>query len=246
MGIQFRARTVNQQTPISVTGNINTGWCCGFGGNYSKAKCIAAGGRFIPGAINSNDCATSSLGCSNLTSSGIPIGACCYWQESGGIYTQTCTTTDKLSCSGLNKGESEGLGFSFYPGETCVFEGGNISCNPVKPTADDFLRNCNPNSKDNCYEPKNIYGNCCTNLTKKYPDCSIATKEDCGLGLWTAPNGKSVQSCVKLTPCVGIRTHGTNGALTPASVSSEALEKSSNYILTQPQPGSAYQGGCLS
>jgi hypothetical protein len=240
MSIQFRSRISGQYNPPTVIGPLSSGYCCGLNQATTRAVCDAANGHFISGAFNGTDCPSTGMCMVGLV--GELPGACCYWTKTNGLYTQGCTAVNsQLECINANQGAAENLGYSFYSGETCIFDGGNIQCNSVNISASDVSDNCNPNDYTNCYNSNNSVGNCCTQNSDGTIDCSIKSKKNC-FGYWSAPN-RIIQSCLDLNPCSGVYFAGLSGAETPARASLTRITSSTNPIETLPAIGSLYQGG---
>ena len=244
MSINFRSRVVGQNNPPSIIGQTTKGFCCGPDtADVTKTQCLSLNGYFLPGETTSTNCPTIAP-CQDKLIADNP-GACCYWEKVEDTYKQKCTTTNtKQECIQLNAGVAEGLPYSFYIGETCAWEGGNIACNGVKTTIEDISNNCNPNDNTNCYNPVNIYGNCCIKSTEKLDavDCSITTEQDCKGGFWTPPGISGILSCVGLSPCAGLHYSKILNGNTVKVIESE-ITTSQNPLDKLPNPGEQYQGG---
>lgn len=240
MSIQFRSRIVGDQPTINMVENSSVGWCCGHGGSYTKPQCIALGGRFLPNETNDTNCLAAG-GCSENNLTYEVAGACCHWTKENELYTQKCTSVNStLECANLHKGGSEGLKYSFYPGETCLYEGGKIICNGVEETIEDLINDCNVNSTDNCYDLNNKLGTCCLVNKDGTPECSLSSRKSCA-GYWSPPQYGKIQSCEKYR-CKGV--HFSYPERADAPVVYEHLIKSSTDIIDKlPNPGDPYQGG---
>jgi len=238
MSIQFRSRISGQFNPPTIIDKNTIGWCCGVGSS-TRSQCDAVSGYFIPTATNSNDCPVAGPCLVGLVSS--MAGSCCHWIEDNGIYLQKCVdTSSKLECINLHEGSDEGLGYSFYPGSSCITEGGNIVCNSVTIKTQDLISGCNPDDSTGCFSSLRSIGNCCTQ-TRNGIDCTITDRENC-YGFWSPPvNG--VQSCVNKSPCSGVYFSGFSGGIDPARASLTTISSSTNPIETLPSIGELYQGG---
>jgi len=238
MSIQFRSRISGQFNPPTIIDKNTIGWCCGVGSS-TRSQCDAVSGYFIPTATNSNDCPVAGPCLVGLV--GSMAGSCCHWIEDNGIYFQKCAdTSSKLECINLHEGSDEGLGYSFYPGSSCITEGGNIVCNSVTIKTQDLTSGCNPDDSTGCFSSLRSIGNCCTQ-TRNGIDCAITDKENC-YGFWSPPvNG--VQSCVNKSPCSGVYFSGLSGGVDPARASLTTISSSTNPIETLPSIGELYQGG---
>jgi len=246
MSIQFRTRTIGQELPTTIADSSGSGWCCGFGGGYTKAKCISLGGFFLPNESNDVNCKTISPCKINKLNDSLG-GACCYWDKSGDFFIKKCKTVDsKIECDNLHKGLDEGLKYNFYPGSSCVVDGGDIVCNGVKPTREDLDNNCNPDSIDNCFDSKNILGTCCTDTTEEQKSigCKISTKTECDTGFWSPPYFGKIMSCGGNTyPCYGAMFSGKFLPDDAANANFTTVTTTDNYIQKLPTIGDYYQGG---
>lgn len=245
MSIQFRSRVKGQRFPIiNIVGQTTNGFCCGPNVVTTRVQCVDKNGYFLPGETTSINCPT------NDTCAQIPLiaeipGACCYWEKVNNEYFQKCKTTNSIQeCANSNQGAAENLSYSFYAGETCVIEGGNISCNRVKATIEDISNNCNPNDTTNCFDIKNIYGNCCTinSDIEDQIDCSITTENECISGIWTPPGLSGVLSCSGFSPCQGLY-YSSSAKTEPIKVLETKITDSKNPFEKLPQIGEQYQGG---
>lgn len=241
MSIQFRSRISAQYNPPTIVDLKSIGWCCnGAAGSAStKAQCDASNGYFVPTGTDNSVCLQSGVCSVGLV--GALSGSCCYWTENNGYYTQQCTDVgSKSECINLNKGSDEGLGYSFYPGSSCVSNGGNVVCNGVKIKNEDFVSGCNPDDSSGCFSQTRVLGNCCTK-TNNQVKCEITDRENC-YGFWSPPiNG--IQSCNTNSPCSGVYFSGINGGATPARCSLATITTSTNSIEKLPEIGELYQGG---
>lgn len=184
--------------------------------------------------------------CESTKSSFAPEnGACCYWKSTANGYINQCQTVDNIDvCSSLHEGTAEGLRFSFYLGESCAIDGGNIICNSGKgltETEKENNPNCMTDTSDDCFLQENILGNCCTLLNDDSRQCDITTKRDCA-GFWSYLG--AVRGCSGSTLCSGVyfpERSGTQYIPTTASIS--VLTNSVNPIEKLPSEISVYQGG---
>lgn len=233
MAIQFRSAVVNQQITGTVVGAGVTGYCCGTGiPNATKAQC--AGQGFIVGASDSTYC--PSVGSCLEAFFAVAGGACCYWTEQDGKYTQVCKQcNNKQECLEVHQGASQGLKFTYYPGKLCQSEGGDIVCNGVNIT-DTTFETCVPDDITNCFDRTEILGNCCDLETTT---CSITTKNLCK-GVWTPPQNGTLNSCDVLDLCAGI--YSPNQRI-PARTTTAAITTSTNSLEKLPSIGEYYQGG---
>lgn len=245
MSIQFRSR-IREYSPLQlggVVGQTTTGYCCGPNiADITRADCSNRTGYFLPGETTSINCPTDAPCATNPFLAPVS-GACCYWEKADNYYYQTCKSTDtQQECANSNKGEVEGLPYSFYPGEVCANAGGNIGCNGVKITVEDISNNCNPNDISNCYDIKNIYGNCCKQNAENAGqiDCSIITENECIGGIWSPPGISGILSCSGVSPCQGIYY---SEELEPPKTSQTKLTISQNPFEKLPNVGDQYQGG---
>lgn len=242
MSIHFRSRISGQRNLPTVVGDSNSGWCCGGGKDSTTTRvvCENAGGYFLSGAFNGNDC-PGHIGCS----SGLAApnsGACCRWSKENGTYNQICSQTEtQLECINENEGGEEGLGYSFYSGLKCGNIGGTIMCNGVDITKETKNNPCNPNDEMGCYNPNDILGTCCSRNADASVSCSITAKRNC-FGYWSQPVD-GIWSCVDLSPCSGVHYAGLSAGETPARANLSVLTNSTNPIETLPTIGSLYQGG---
>ena len=238
MSIQFRSRISGQFNPPTIIDKNTVGWCCGVGSS-TRSQCDAVKGYFIPTATNSNDCPVAGPCVDGLVGS-LP-GACCHWVEDNGVYLQRCAdTASKLECINLHEGSEESLGYSFYPGSSCINEGGSIVCNGVTIQTKDLISGCNPDDSSGCFSKSRLMGNCCTQ-TQNGINCNITDREKC-YGFWSPPI-YGIQSCVNKSPCSGVYFSGLSGATDPATASLATISASTNPIETLPAVGELYQGG---
>jgi len=238
MAIHFRSQIVNQEIKGTVIDASELGWCCDGSSTTQKTRANCQGYPFILGALNGNQCAATNANCPNNFTGLIP-GACCYWKNVNGDYTQQCTLViNNEQCDALHQGFSEGLQYSFYPGQFCQNDGGSVVCNGVKRVyGDDAI--CNPDDSTNCFDPNNILGNCCHNETAG-TICSITTKPECGNGVWSPPKNGVVMSCVDKAPCDGV--YFSKSYKVPTTDIDE-IKGATSVIEKLPQIGDYYQGG---
>lgn len=238
MSIQFRSRISAQYSPVTITGNDTTGWCCGSSQITTRAECSDS--YFAAGFKDNSACPTFST-CAKAHK--ISSGACCYWSKSSGIYSQKCEQTDtQYECYSKSEGNEEGLDYQYYPGSACQSDGGDILCNGVVIDGDyETQNNCNSNSASRCYSWEYMLGNCCTQTDTGKIECEIKSKMDCS-GFWQKPK-EGIYSCVDSTPCSGVYFSGLSGGETPASASLTTLNASTNSIEKIPNIGEYYQGG---
>lgn len=236
MAIHFRTEIVNQQIKATVSGAADSGWCCGLSAVTARADC--QGYYFILGANNANGC-PAQAGCPQLLVGEIP-GACCYWKNENGTYVQRCGSVETSeACNALHEGFDEGLQYSFYPGQYCENDGGNVVCNGVKRVYGDDT-GCNPDDATNCFDPNNLLGNCCHNPIEGKV-CTISTKAECGNGVWSPPKNGAVMSCIRGAPCDGVYFSGPLNY--PTTTTIEQVTNSTSEIEKLPQIGDYYQGG---
>lgn len=238
MSIQFRSRIEGQQSTPVVIGNNDSGWCCSLSQTSTRAECVSLiDGYFIPGASNGDNCPVINEGCGVKRGFGLGItGGCCYWSINSGNYEQNCkTVSSEYDCASL----ATNYPYSFYPGETCQFDGGTIKCNGV---LQDYKPNyfiCNPDSTEMCFNPDNVLGNCCYEINSE-KNCAITTKKECYFGFWSPPKNQ-IQSCEEKKPCDGVYFPNKNG--TPPTALLTTLQNSTNLIEKLPAIGEPYQGG---
>lgn len=238
MAIHFRSQIVNQEIKGTVFDASELGWCCDGVSTTQKTRANCQGYPFILSATNANQCAATNAACpSNFT--GLIPGACCYWKNVNGDYTQQCTLViNNEQCDALHEGFSEGLQYSFYPGQFCQNDGGSVVCNGIKRVyGDDTL--CNPDDSTNCFDPNNILGNCCHSETAG-TICSITTKPECGNGVWSPPKNGVVMSCVDKAPCDGVYFSKSYNVPT---TDIDEIKGATSVIEKLPQIGDYYQGG---
>jgi len=238
MAIHFRSQIVNQEIKGTVIDASELGWCCDGSSTTQKTRANCQGYPFILGALNGNQCAATNANCPSSFTGLIP-GACCYWKNVNGDYTQQCTLViNNEQCDALHQGFSEGLQYSFYPGQFCQNDGGSVVCNGVKRVYGDDLT-CNPDDSTNCFDPNNILGNCCHNETAG-TICSITTKPECGNGVWSPPKNGVIMSCVDKAPCDGV--YFSKSYKVPTTDIDE-IKGATSVIEKLPQIGDYYQGG---
>lgn len=243
MAIQFRSRLVGQTIQMPIVGQTTKGYCCGPNlSDKTKTECINLNGYFLPGETTSINCPADAP-CAERPLLAELSGACCYWEKADNYYYQTCKSTNtQQECADSNKGKAEGLPYSFYPGEVCANAGGNIACNGVKITVEDISNNCNPNDTSNCFNPINLYGNCCTINGENIGivNCSITTENECGAGLWSAPGISGILSCAGVSPCSKVYSSVTGK---PVTVLESQIINSKDLFEKLPNIGEQYQGG---
>lgn len=230
MSIHFRSRISNGNANPTI---VNTpGWCCKTNSAVnSAAECI--GGGFIQNG-SAGQCTTPGT-CTSFTGD-IP-GACCYWKLEQGEYYQVCETTDNgLDCLNKNQGTEENLHATFYAGQDCISNGGNIVCNGVN------LKNenseCLSDDNSGCFNSDNIIGNCCQ-IVSGNSICSLATKPECADGVWTPPKNTRIKSC-NTAPCVNIFIPSGR---TPPSTTLVNVTQAEYSFKQLPEIGAPYQGG---
>ena len=240
MSIQFRSRISAQYNPPTVVNSTDLGWCCGstITTQCTKAQCDVVSGYFIPTASDASLCPVTSA--CNHPFFGSLEGACCYWSKSGEKYIQSCAyVQSEFDCYALNEGRDEGLKYNFYPGEDCLYNGGNVACNGVLLNPNVSL-DCNQDSIQNCFRPEDVVGNCCTRNETSI-ECSLTSKSLC-TGFWTPPSN-GLQSC-GVSPCSGLYYSDLQDPIAfPARASLTTLTTSTNHIEALPSVGSIYQGG---
>lgn len=235
MSIQFRSRIVNQQLTPTIIGAGITGWCCKTGlRDQTKAQC--PGGVFIPNAIDANQCPKWGACSSSLV--GDVGGACCHWKKNDDTYIQVCKQcTSKQECLATHEGYDEGLSVTYYNGRSCISEGGDIVCNGVKITSEDYSQ-CIPDDYTNCFNKDSILGNCCTQSGTE-TICNITSKSECA-GVWSPAKNATILSCANTTVCDGIYFPNNN---TPPRTTISTVTNTTNSLEMLPEIGSYYQGG---
>ena len=230
---------------------VETGVCCVYNALTRALETTQNGVTFCycsqsnyPGKLVSYE--KSGTICPSIKVSFAPeSGACCYWKSSGDSYINTCETVANYeTCKLLHEGASEGLKFSFYLGDSCIYDGGNIVCNAGKGLTETEKANnpdCKTDTVDDCLAQQNILGNCCTLLDNGTRQCSITTEGLCS-GFWSYLG--SVKGCSGSTLCSGVyfpEKSGTEYYPTTASIST--ITNSGNPIEKIPTEPKLYQGG---
>jgi len=172
-------------------------------------------------------------------------GACCYWDAVSDYYVNKCETVANYdSCKLLHDGGPEGLKFSFYLGESCIFDGGNIVCNAGKGLTQLEKENnpdCKTDTPEDCLLEENMLGNCCTLLENGTRQCNISTKSECS-GFWSYLG--VVKGCSGSTLCSGVYfPEKTATEYFPTTASISVITGSGNPIEKLPTTSALYQGG---
>ncbi len=239
MSIQFRSRISGQYNPPTIIGSSTSGWCCDLGEVTTRSQCDAVNGYFVANVQDETQCPSAGA-CRKGLVGDLP-GACCHWVYENGNYTQNCgDVNSKLECINLHQGAEEGLGYSFYANQSCIFNNGSIVCNGVDISRQDLYSGCNPDDGSDCFNNYKLIGNCCTQ-TATGVDCTISSKQNC-YGFWSPPiNG--IQSCQAKSPCSGVYFGGFESGTTLARASLSTISSSTNPIELLPEIGELYQGG---
>lgn len=181
----------------------------------------------------------------NKTSLAPLNGACCYWKLDGGFYINVCESTDNIEeCQALHQGEPEGLKYSFYVGESCITDKGNISCNSgrlLTAAEQSAYPDCKTNTLEDCFINENVLGNCCTPLNNGSRQCSITTQREC-TGFWTYLG--AIKGCSGSTLCSGVYfPEKINNSYYPTTASISVLTGTTNPLEKLPGETGLYQGG---
>lgn len=234
MSIHFRSRISNQQVKPTVnTGG--SGWCCSTNSVVlNRSQC--QGGFFILGGTNSTFCPQTNACISNLIGT---QGACCYWKNVNGVYTQTCESVESaIECANKNQGLLDGLYPSFTLNGTCIADGGNVSCNGVKNDNSLVPEPEMLDSTNSKITQKNILGHCCDIANA---ECKKTIESECG-AFWAPPDITGLYSC-NTNICDGVISSTSSNIRTPPSIYRSQVDASTNYIKKIPEIGQYYQGG---
>jgi hypothetical protein len=233
MSIHFRSRIENQQIkPVVDTGG--SGWCCSIGAVVAN-RSLCAGGYFVLGGTNSTFCPQSAAVC-NQSLVGLN-GACCYWKQINGVYSQTCEAVDSaIECVDKNEGTSEGLYPSFTLGGSCSTDGGDVVCNGVLNSGVE-----EPLDKITSIVTQDlIIGHCCE-FESGIVDCKKTIQAQCS-GTWSPPSITGLYSC-NTDICDGIAFAYSANPRIPPLFYQDQLNQSTNILSTIPSIGEYYQGG---
>lgn len=234
MSIHFRSRISNQQIKPTVnTGG--SGWCCSTNSVVAN-RSLCQGGFFILGGTNSTFCPQTSSCIQTLIGT---QGACCYWKNTNGIYTQTCESVESaIECADKNQGLLDGLYPSFTLNGTCTADGGNVSCNGVKNDNTLVPEPETLDSRNSEITEKNILGHCCDAVNT---ECKKTIESECG-AFWAPPDITGLYSC-NTNICDGVILSTSSNVRTPPSIDRSQVNASTNYIKKIPEIGQYYQGG---
>ena len=226
----------------SLCPKVNRGNCCDNGIIQATDKTICE-----CKALNTNyTWVASDSPCPSALLLAQTQGACCHWGLSGGVYTNLCQTVDNdEQCAALHQGTADGLLYTFYQGNSCLFNGGTVVCNGTKKLTDTELAtvgSCIPNTLADCNVDATKLGNCCTVQTDNTRLCSITTKDEC-LGFWNYLDG--VKPCSTGSLCSGVyfEYYAAGVTASPPTASLTTLQSSTNTLEALPSSNIAYQGG---
>lgn len=173
-------------------------------------------------------------------------GACCYWDYNGTQYVSKCASAnDADACSALHDGATEGLRYTFYPGQNCYGDDGNIICSGTRRwTAEEKEQlgaDCVQDTDLECGQKENILGNCCTKLESGNVLCNITTKANCS-GFWNYLG--AVTPCTSGSLCSGVYFQNIiSNKSYPPTASYSTLISSTNTLESLPNVLQPYQGG---